>query len=388
MRLQKINPEKIICFLVIVYPILFRYRVIIPYITLGEAVLVVMLMVEYASKKKIYYLNCQGIRELALFELFIIINLFISILYRGASIDLIGSTMRLVLLYLLIILIIPIFDFNYAKHCLNVVATVVSIYGIIQVVFAHYGVYLTTSIPFLRPFVDENQNVLQWAMLGMRFRPLSVFNEPGEFGTYLALALYLNLFDIKYDNKSIFRSILLSITMIMTLSATGIAILIVEWFLFFIIERNTRRKYILLCICILGVIILGIKSDVIQFFIHRIFGGQGIESNTHFRDIHAVFDKRDITFPQYLFGMGVKDIAGFLPGVFRLLYYFGFIGAIIYVSFLFSSCKGINLVKQGFMIMWVTLNVAAAYMFGCFTLPYILFYLTLEHNYIGLENHH
>lgn len=373
LRLNKGNLGRIASFMIIIYPLIFRYESGLPYITLGEVILFILsFLIVYCESADIRLIN-----NIFVFIVCIVVRVCISFFIDTVSIDLVGTGIRLAVLYCFIIILLPYFDMKKAKKYLDRVAVAVSLYEFLQIIAAHYNVYLTSSLPLLTSIRDVDGEVLLKAMYGIAFRPTSILGEPGELAAFLALPLSLNLLDDNRDKQWFIKSMFFSIALVATLSSTGIALLVIIWMLYFIKSKNTRTK----CLVFIFFTIVGgygfFRMGVWDYFVDRTFGGNGLSgimSNTHYKDMYYLFNN-NTNLLLWMIGHGTADPDGFLPGLFRLYYYMGIIGVMAYGAIILTAFKKGGNFQKELILVWIALNLGGAYMLGSFALPYTLFFL-------------
>lgn len=361
-------------FLVVIYPLIFGYTSIFPLITFGEViVLITMIYIVALSKGRI-------INEQALIctVVLVVVRVSASFFENVNLADSLGTGARLAMLYCFIVILKPYFNMRKGKKYLEVVGLIVAVYAFMQIIAARFGIYLTAYLPFLNSIRDVNGEVLQKAMYGIAFRPTSILGEPAELGGYLALPLAINLFDDLRNKGWLKKSIFFSIAIVLTMSSTGIALFLLEWTIFVFKGKNIRNKDVLVATLIIGGCTAFFVSGMWKFFVKRTFesyGGEGIKGillNTHYKDIAGIYAEKNGII-NILFGNGMSEPSGFLPGVFRLYYYFGIVGIVIFIIWLFDLYKKGSDMQRYLMLVWLIMNVGGAYILGSFALPYTLF---------------
>lgn len=374
--------ENWVSFLVVIYPLIFGYRSIFPLITFGEVIaLITMFYITVLSEGRI-----ANERGMICTIVVIVIRTSLSFIDNVSIADSFGTGMRLAMLYCFIIIFKPYFNMKKGKKYLGMVATIVAIYAFVQIIAAKFGVYLTASLPLLNSIRDVDGEVLQKAMYGVSYRPTSILGEPAELGGYLALPLAINLFDEKRERGWLKRSIFFSIAIVLTKSSTGIFLFLVEWGIFIFKSKNFRNKHFLELILVMGGGMTFFSSGMWTLFVDRTFksnGGKGIGgilSNTHFKDIAGVYAGNSGLWKVF-WGNGMSEPQGFLPGIFRIYYYLGLVGIVMFTYLLFEIyIKGSNMQKN-LMIVWVMMNFGGAYILGAFALMYFIFISSEDYNY-------
>lgn len=234
-----------------------------------------------------------------------------------------------------------------------VVISCIATVGILLQIICYY--LLGTRL-FLCPTGLMEQSV--WEMYGVEtsggalssalFRPASFFLEPSMFAQYVVLAvMYLRL--SKTRDKKSFRTtaLFLSVGVVASTSGIGIASLIVVWLLSYWIEIVENKKLLKGLAGVLAFVIVFfvayLVSDSLRESILRVFGlGETSNYNAFAgRTGGVVFMFEALKGkPELWYGTGEYIVRwytwGFLGGIFRIIYEYGMIGAILFVLVFFS----------------------------------------------------
>lgn len=191
--------------------------------------------------------------------------------------------------------------------------------------------------------VETSDQVLSSAL----YRPASFFLEPSMFAQYVVLGvMYLRLSEAK-DIKSFGIAVFLSVGVIASTSGIGIASLIVVWLLSYWTEIVENKKLLKGLFGILAFVIVFfiayLVSDSLRESVLRVFGlGETSNYNAfsgRTNGIKFMFEALKGK-PELWYGTGEYIVRwytwGFLGGIFRTIYEYGMIGAILFV-FVFLS---------------------------------------------------
>lgn len=372
MKLRRESLIKIVSFFVVIYPIIFRYYSFIPYLTLGELVGCMLLICCFLMDKG----KVQIIIPIMAFASLVLIRAVLSLFGNNKFItDSFGSGCRLVVLYIFIMVFLQYADYRVCRKYIDLVAILMVLYEIIQLVCAVKEVYPSTSLPFLMPIRNTDDEVLRKAVYGFRYRPCGLFGEPGELGGYLVLPLALNLYEEEKRKDWFVKAVIFTVGAIGSLSSTGIIMVLSIWALYvFKCHYSVKTMMLIVIGCICGVVI-GFRFGVWSYLIDRTFGGSGISgilSSTHFKDIGRIFNE-SFDFSEILFGVGFIEPNGFLAGIPRLLYWTGLLGLFIYLLLLVHIYNHSTPGNRLLVTNWIILNIGGSYLLGAFALPYMYF---------------
>lgn len=191
--------------------------------------------------------------------------------------------------------------------------------------------------------VETSDQVLSSAL----YRPASFFLEPSMFAQYVVLGvMYLRLSEAK-DIKSFGIAVFLSVGIIASTSGIGIASLIVVWLLSYWTEIVENKKLLKGLFGILAFVIVFfiayLVSDSLRESVLRVFGlGETSNYNAfsgRTNGIKFMFEALRGK-AELWYGTGEYIVRwytwGFLGGIFRTIYEYGMIGAILFV-FVFLS---------------------------------------------------
>ena len=372
MKFRRESFIKIVSCFVAIYPIIFRYYSFVPYLTLGELIGCILLICCLLMDKG----RIKIIMPVMSFVVLVFIRAVISLLGNNEFItDSFGTGCRLVVLYMFIMIFLQYADYKVCRKYIDLTAILIVLYEVIQLVCAVKGIYPSTSLPFLTPIRNTDDEVLRKALYGFRYRPCGLFGEPGELGGYLVLPLALNLYEEEKKKNWFIKSIIFTIGAIGSLSSTGLIMVLSIWLLYVLKYHYSEKTIMLIVIgCILGGVI-GFRFGVWSYLSDRTFGGSGISglsSSTHFKDIGRIFNESfDIS--GMLFGVGFIEPNGFLAGIPRLLYWTGILGLLIYLLLLVHIYNHSRLSNRLLVINWLVLNIGGSYLLGAFSLPYMYF---------------
>lgn len=374
--------------LMIVFPIFSRYSSIISYVTLPEFISFILLGYILIFDIKNIKINLN----LLFFILIIFLRMLLFLIFNdGREIfQVMGTSLRLMYVYfLLMVLGDNYFDKKLAEKVMINVTIILSIYSIIQYVYAMKGVILTTYIPKLKimqgmgEFRNVDDILREQMSYGLQFRPRSLLNEPAHFATYLLSGLTIVLFT---DEKLSFRkkiiAVLFTVTCLLSRSSTAIIMLFFIWFVYILkrIKTVSDAKRILSIIAIFAVFLFIYSIfndfDILNYFLVRTFGKSkslaGIANSTRFVQLKMGFEDFD-RFIDIFIGKSTVANSGYLPGFFRLIYYFGFIGFLSYTLYIIEPSSDDSNLSRVMKLVFIIMNIGTEIIFGNFIFLYLPF---------------
>ncbi len=179
------------------------------------------------------------------------------------------------------------------------------------------------------------------------YRPSSFFLEPSMFAQYVVLAvMYLRLSE-KKEKKSFKIAVFLSVGVVASTSGVGIASLVVVWLLSYwteIVENKKVFKGLIAILVFAGVFYIAyLVFESFRESVLRVFGlGETSNYNAlagRTGGVEFMFDALKGK-EELWYGTGEYIVRwytwGFLGGIFRTIYEYGMIGAILFVLVFFS----------------------------------------------------
>ena len=267
---------------------------------------------------------------------------------------------------------------KFAIQVIRYFSIFATIWLILQFVFAKvFHFYLTGFIPGLT-LIDENLYRIASDVDSVSFRPRSFFQEPASYAVYIVFASFL---EIKNSNLKLINILCFSffgLGIVLSLSTLGIvcfAFLII-WKLvcFYRKTEKFKSKALIIFFFILSIVASvlfllltnycnKLMSKLLSYnsFMARFSGYSSIFS------FNSLFD-----FFQSIIGHGMTSNDIYLPGLARVLFYFGLPG---YYLFL----KGLKPMKKSFIftLVFLILNVGSEIALGPFICLYFGLFLTI-----------
>lgn len=366
--LNKLRLNRIVTLFIVLFPIFFRYKSFISAVTLAEMVflpIAVVCFIQYGGKLRFDL-------PLILFLEYLAFRTFLG--FSGSNqFDEVGTGLRILFLYVLVLLILPYFDYDRGIKYLNVVSIIICVYGLLQIFFYSFGIILTTEIPGLVPYrnaYSEMQTLMQY---GFPLRIRSIFGEPAELCEYLFLPITINLFNENRTRHWLSLSLFYSMICVISLSSTAIVVVAFIWAVFLYKNMNHRRGLVISLIIAFGGIVSVKITGIWDYFIYRVFNGtDSILNSTRFRTLNVMTDGiKGIT--DMIIGAGMSEPEQFLPGFARLYLWLGIIGVITYVAFLIYLLIKYKDERRIVITVFILLNFAAAVLFGCYAVLYLTF---------------
>lgn len=365
---------------IVLYPILNRYGTFIPLFTLSEIFLLVFWIIRiFQIDRKI-----RIVGPVAPFTFYLFIRAIMSCygIDEYNMIDVVGSIFRVFYIYLSFMFLIPaFFNIDKAMKYLKIVSWIIGIYAILQTIMAEAGIFLSSYLPLLNPYdrgeVDV-QRQINLFFYGFRFRATSFLTEPAHLCTYLLLPLTSTLFKSeKKDTFDLFSIALYSGVCVMSLSSTGIMMVIMIWIVYlFYYSKSNILGTIILSFVFAGMFILFLNSDLYTYFLNRTFDGNvanGLDHSTRFNSIDNMWNNSG-TIKGIFFGGGLAEQSSYLPGLQRVYCCLGVLAIIFLLLFLIKSFYNGNKTQRFIIIIYIILNIGTEIILGSFALYYMAFF--------------
>ena len=218
---------KIYSVIIILLPFLYQYASPLSFLSLGDFILLIFTC--YGLLKLNFVLAAKYTKPILIFSAaFCVLTLFVSLFSIADYFEFSDSiTIFLkILMYLCVCaLCTQFFDLRYVKKIYLWLVRIFAVYLVIQVIYhAVSGGFLPIYLKHEWLFSWENRpaNLTDYYVTGgyYRFRPSSLFLEPGYYALYVLPALFLLLFE---DKKTI-EAVLLYVTILFSTSGAGILI--------------------------------------------------------------------------------------------------------------------------------------------------------------------
>ena len=299
---------RISCFLLACVPILEIYTTPIPFVTLGEIVLVFVLFLMFfqPNLSKIYLGGC-----ISLFFVYTLLITLISIPLNASLVDLqtikeiIGWLIYAVLFFVLAKKInIQWFLSSYVK-----VAVVASLFLCIQyLLFSFSGRWIPGIIPGLSSSVGGTTDEL----IAKISRPTSFFSEPAHFAQFLAIPFSYVVFNNFKKVKHFLVAILFSVSLLLNRTGNGFLVLAVIGVFFIIRLWKSKKRFLAVFLVGAASIILAISFNELPLFRETLLrvkelsgnGGDGTYSG-YIRIVRGYVGFANIGFIPQVFGLGI-----------------------------------------------------------------------------------
>lgn len=370
----------ILGFILAMFPVLIQYKSLIPGITLGELLLIIMI------PTMLYYFKIKKDIRLIPF-VFILIFFIILLIYlifssyfvnRISYINTLSGIIRGIFYFCIVFLCInSIFNVNIFFNFYSKITMLATIYLIIQV-FAHnlLNINLPWTIPFLNVY-QENYNTIDFASFFSDFyRPYSFFLEPGYYVQYILPCLVILLFIKKAYNLKM--AIFISIGLVFSTSGQGLIIGLIIWVLYIILELR-RNILVYISTNIFFVLLIGsiLKISFIERSLARLFGSDTSSSNSRIFEPFSYF--MNLETQNKIFGIGYNNISSifgkvYLNSVSYVLITSGIVGFLFVLMFLISCFLLFKKTESKILLFIFCFLLMIG---GIFTTPNTIFYLVL-----------
>lgn len=386
LAVKEVSTYKLFCrvftVFVVVYPIFNRYQSVIPFLTISEFVFLLLFMVA-AIRFNVFTFRIEWAAVALSVYLLLDIFLHADTLSSSAMAQGAGTAARVALLYLLLAFMGRDFvDFDYGFRVLIIVSILISLYGLIQTAVAHLGIVLTTYIPGL-PIMGEGNldvEVREKMAYGLTFRMQSVLNEPAALCCYLILPITMLLNSERKIRHGKELALFLSSVCVLSLSSTGIIVMLVLWGYFTLrslINRNIDARILVLCAMagIAGLVVVFTCTDIWSYFMTRTFGNaglSGLSEGTRFYALKTALSASDSPF-NILFGVLTAQTEDYLPGFARTYYLYGLCGLALAVFIMVVFARRGSKLSRWIIAIFAFLNVGTEIMLGNFAIFYLCF---------------
>ncbi len=290
----KIKFYKIYTWFVILMPIINIYASPIPRIGLGEFIFLacfpfLLLDIIFFSQNKLVK---ESSMYLIYFSYCIMISFVICLFQYYYSITDICLKLLRDSVYICIFLICSqfYFDFKYAIKILKFVVVLVSTYLVLQYLFYNiFGIVLPSTLKNVTlnySITNSNEQLARYERMYSygSLRLPSIFLEPAHFAQYVSLGLIVFLFDKKLDRRNVLLSLYISLAVMLSTSAIGVATILAIWviwvFSFNASSKNGIKNVTLMCCIITMAVIFIYLYNVGNEFVHLIDRFQEIDSSS------------------------------------------------------------------------------------------------------------
>lgn len=352
-------------------PLLMMYNTGISTITFLDVAIVIGYVASFFKNQKIKTSKLNII--MVVYAAMLILNLFITALYRDyAVVSVAFRTIRLVV-YLLWVVVggRQLFNGEFALNIWKNMSVFATFFLILQYVALNlFGISIPGYLPFLDVARDELVEFTENLSASSSARPRSIFAEPSQYGIYLTGFLMVALMKKDYGIKK-WLIIFLFIGMILSASTTaflGIGISLVFLYAF----RLNQRKIVLsknhMGYLILGIVILGIALvynwQYIGLLIEKIVLRMPNSINNRLSGWKLIIEEiQSEGFLEQMFGFGMDaDLINsfdWTSSVLKIWFYYGYIGIVI---FLYGVCW--FLLQKKKPVIWL---VSTILLIGFFT---------------------
>ena len=340
--------KKMVVWITLLFMPLSTYATFINGITFGDIALMLgsIIIILYIAKTQIK-LNRIITLSLFFYIIFILLHSLIFWIIKPTELEtgILGVLRYILYIFWVIISAKEFFNFEYAYKIYKILAIIFGGYCILQfIAFYAFKIFLPINVLGLRT-VDYIADIYsphkaQYLLNGIiMYRPFSVFIEPAYFSAFQAPILYVILNgNIKSEKKKYLNAIFITVSLLMSISTTGMVLLIVCWFKPIIraIKENYNNIVIIVIIFVIIIIICSFNTNIIRKMLSRVInddGSAGSSITGRFGTMHILFDGT-FRFEQIMFGQGMWTDTAYLPSYGKIIISFGVIG-LVYIMFMF-----------------------------------------------------
>lgn len=354
----------------ILLPVLFQYSTGIKGFTFGDLFFVLSLIPFLISNNK----TIKKQKSIYIVILFVLLQTFV--FYFAGTLNSITTALRYIVYLLGIVYFSSLKECrNYAFKVLEIVSISLATLFFVQYFALHVmGMAFPGVLTFL-PMTDESlydySNVVFVYNNG---RCMSAFAEPSHFAIYILLYLGVKLFERPVlSAHALFICAFISLSLILCSSFTGVAGMAFLWIFRFLFFLRSGGKTIWVLLIIAPILVAGAiyafnNTDAGAYIFNQdVMDRQSGQRFSGFAYIELMSGT------SRLIGSGMIEMGEevYLSGWPRLYYYYGIIGAILYVvSFLLTSkWKSLSMIL---LLLIAILMIGTEMNFASFIMPFML----------------
>lgn len=329
--MKTISLSKIFTILLVLYPIISVYDSPVGPFCLADTLLLIMypILFTYMLNKQIMKLDTLQIS----LTIFVTVNIAVVTFLSISDIDeILRNQGHFIFVLLTLAVFAPNFflkDFGTKLLCYT--SFISSLYLILQVVLLHgFEIVLKAHLPFLTAHISVNGHIRPFAFLG----------EPAAFGSFVAIGLSTVLILRPFSDKTNrMMEMVMSLAMLLSLSSTAIALLIIAWgyYIVLIHRKNFLKIKLSTLLAVTTVVILFIcanrRMNILSFIYAHIVPTDGASMaagvSGRLGNISLMDTAYSFGMMESWFGRGMVDLTMFLPAFARAYLYFGVIGCIV-----------------------------------------------------------
>lgn len=363
----------------IMLPILFAYTTPINGLTYGDVFLL------FAIGCMLLQCSIVEIQNSIFYIMLYIIGSSFYVIFFESIANLHIMTAGRYLIYLIYILFIPmVYEYKeYAMRIYKKVCTFAALLLVIQFVALNTMGYAVPGVIRFLPLTDENLYDYSYAVFYTNSRRcMSLFGEPSHYAIYVLPCLaFCLLRNRRVRNKDLCLAGILSLTIVMSSTFTGILAMIFVWGYW--IEQNLIKKYFSLKL------ILILTLTIVTFFsllLNTKLGYYLLNGDIYKRQAMGRFEgyiylmNLDICRVELIFGHGMNDIGSkgiYLAGWARLVYYYGIMGAGLYTICLWS-CTSKNKIGRAILLLLFVVMIGSEVNFMPIFVTYMIMVMMLS----------
>lgn len=301
-------------------------------------------------------------------------------------------------------------DSKYLIKYYRFVALLTSLFLLIQFLsYNFFGIAMNGKMPFLelQDVYLIREKVFGIYNFGSFVRFSSFFIEPSHFAQYIAPFICLCLFNGKneFQKKSILYAVFCSSMVLISVSGTGIVVVLLIWFLYFLFN-DSKKLYKKVAAVYLGLIfsilflMLLYYVPALNEMVNNLFvssnGGQAKADYRIYRGFDIYFE---LSFIHQLFGAGYKSVGGlasyygieslfdtnalyeYMNDIALILTNFGLIGFMIFIILIKRMYKQGDVLTKALLITCLAIFVSESmFIYGTWRLYIFIIYASISLN--------
>ena len=223
--------------------------------------------------------------------------------------------LRIIYYSILIYVAYQHFNIDYALKIAINLAILFSLYALLQFTVHRFsGIILPTVINKAWVFEAEAGLRLDYeSYYRWTYRSSSLFLEPSYFAAFCSVGLSSSLFSLEENKNNFFKSLIISLGIVVSTSSAGLVILIINWFayfykMYFKSKRRITYKALLITITFVGFAIYVFSSSLAETLLARTATGGSFGQ----RVMRGFIISEHMNFQQKLIGVGINNLGDFV----------------------------------------------------------------------------
>lgn len=381
--------KELVAFLIALFPILAIYSYSFTVISVGYTLLLLMVVIAWVKEGSIYI-----DKVLLFFVAYSVLQQIILMITDGISYKVaMGLLIQRVVTVLILGQLVPMINLDKVYKWYKIFA----ILAMLGILYQSYEVYIAKKLvdPIL---LLPLENVSSWAFNS--YRPMSFFQEPSQFSSYMLMFLILNL-----KHRDYLLGVLSTIAIALSASTLGVVVAVVIWCIYiFTTKTITLGKRLSVIICMIAFAIIYVTADIFSVSSEKLSTlGTSFSDYTRLYKGLETFLAMPISYK--ILGIGQGTVAYFASKFhfdftwmsvlshvnyqttgFGIFVEYGIVGGIIFYGYYFKNFLKLKVKKDDMAIILMVTVLLMTFTSTFFFNAMFLFYFLIFESYTDLHN--